>query len=418
MSKRDSHSVLFLFFIIVFLLLNAAAAGDDEPSGESSFFEHCKLGDVFSVKEALGRGEIDINAEDYWGHTCLSLAAQHGHHDLTEYLLTQAEPSVANALQRNEVLNGYYPLHWAASNGHEEIMFLLIQHLHYLQQVKHEERVGTGKEGEEGVEALSFSTDFLDVVDSNGRTCLHIACEQGRANIAFSLIQQGADVHVLTNDGKNALHYAAHAGLMRVCEKLIHMGINVHAKTKWLDTPFHYAAGAGKVDILDLLIEAADSQYKAAATAAGVEEENENASCSSDTCTSSSSSSLLPSPSLDEAINMRGQAGDTPLHWACWKGSSRAAIHLVSHGADPHVSPPLQGTSGNTAFSLGACGYTSLREKLLEARKAFLKRQSASSGNDQEDEGEEIGRRGRGEHGVFVQVDEFGNVVSSSSSNP
>lgn len=51
---------------------------------------------------------------------------------------------------------------------------------------------------------LALKPDIIDVADSNGWNALHLAARKGHLDVLEFLIENGADVHMLTNAGKSA----------------------------------------------------------------------------------------------------------------------------------------------------------------------------------------------------------------------
>lgn len=63
-----------------------------------------------------------------------------------------------------------------------------------------------------------------DLSDSDGYTALHIAAENGHADIVSSLIGANCDLDVLTLSGRTALHLAAENNHFEVVERLLRAG--------------------------------------------------------------------------------------------------------------------------------------------------------------------------------------------------
>lgn len=85
------------------------------------FHRAAKLGDVEKVEELLEQG-VDVDARSRYEATALSFAAQHGHLNVVQILLTHGATV--------DVRDSFYkvtPLQWAASNGHSEVVAELIR---------------------------------------------------------------------------------------------------------------------------------------------------------------------------------------------------------------------------------------------------------------------------------------------------
>ena len=74
------------------------------------------------------------------------------------------------------------------------------------------------------IEALLLRGASVDARDDEGRTALHLSCEQGRVMMAALLIQHGASVDALDNAGRTPLHSAAACGCARLTELLLRHG--------------------------------------------------------------------------------------------------------------------------------------------------------------------------------------------------
>lgn len=107
-------------------------------------------------------------------------------------------------------------LHWAAQNGLEQVVQLLVN---------------------QGV--------ALDMVDSQGATALHIASKMNKAAIVGLLADAGADLNAplackcRNNDwcGGRALHFAALAGGVQAMDVLLNKGADINAVSLCKYTP-------------------------------------------------------------------------------------------------------------------------------------------------------------------------------------
>ncbi len=103
----------------------------------------------------------------------------------------------------------------------------------------------------------------IDARDDYGRTPLHVAAENGQAEVAALLIEAGADIEAQTTRIYNLFWFAtplmvaAQRGHTSVVESLISAGADVNAREKTdLDpwTALHFAADAGQAGAAELLI--------------------------------------------------------------------------------------------------------------------------------------------------------------------
>lgn len=92
---------------------------------------------------------------------------------------------------------------------------------------------------------------------ADGKTALHIAAEQGRADIVEYLILKGAHISPTDNNHFKPLHYAAANGYIDVVQLLIHSGENIDVATEDPSgqSPLHIAAAAGQLEMVRRLIQ-------------------------------------------------------------------------------------------------------------------------------------------------------------------
>jgi ankyrin repeat protein len=181
--------------------------------------------------------------------------------------------------------NGRTPLSWAAENGHSMVVELLLQN--------------------KGVIAGSG--------DSKGRTPLSWAAEGGQDKAVKLIVENGADVSAATIDGWTALHYAAKNGHVAVVQMLFEK-TDVDAMTRDGTTALQAALLSGKLEVVKLLLFADNVTFR----------------------------NLLQKEKLDlmKILLAAGYHVDTtdtwnrtPLHHAILSGRLEAAKELLSSGA-------------------------------------------------------------------------------------
>jgi len=131
-----------------------------------------------------------------------------------------------------------------------------------------------------------------NVKDLDGRTPLHIAAEQSRADLVELLLRHGADPNARDADGETPLHKAVSVSDVALVELLLRHGADPNARCKEGRTPLHRA---GRVELVELLL-----RYGADPDA-------------------------------------RTDAGVTLLHSAAISGNVKLAEILLSRGADPNA---------------------------------------------------------------------------------
>ncbi len=173
---------------VVATLLIAGVAISSPPAA-APVADAARVGDLDAVRELLARGE-DANAA-------------HG--------------------------DGMSALHWAAEQGHAELVRTLIQ-------------------GGATVDATTRIGSY---------TPLHVASAAGQAEVVRLLLEGGSDAASTTsNSGATPLHLAANAGSVDTITALIDHGAEVEARERtWGQTPLIFAAARNRVDAIRALLE-------------------------------------------------------------------------------------------------------------------------------------------------------------------
>ncbi|KAK4167279.1 ankyrin repeat-containing domain protein [Cladorrhinum sp. PSN259] len=202
------------------------------------------LSDVTAV--LLKRG-CNPNHCDSHGRTPLHLAALKGHNKVAQLLLEAHAGTEAKATYITvDSDRGFHPqfdisdradlapLHWAAANGHKDIVKLLLD-----RGANISSRTGAWKRRTAG-----------------GQTPLHLAARQGYLDVCELLLGMGADISDRdAARGAVALHYAAHHGHVTVIQLLLRKGVDVNENDYRGRTALHEAAQYGHYDVARLLIE-------------------------------------------------------------------------------------------------------------------------------------------------------------------
>ncbi len=169
---------------------------------------------VYHVLPAVNLGTLPA----FWGE--IHDAAKNGDLEKVKAFL-RADPTLISKKDSY----GATPLHWAAMNGHQEIVELLL--------------------------ANSAEVN-LKVID--GTTPLITAAVFGHKNVVALLLANGADVNAKNNDGMTPLHAAADKGYKEIAELLLANKADVNGRDKIGLSPLHYAAGYGHKDVAELLL--------------------------------------------------------------------------------------------------------------------------------------------------------------------
>jgi ankyrin repeat protein len=136
------------------------------------------------VKLLLRRG-AKINAESFFSQTALHFAAESGHAGVVAYLL------YSGAQPRN---HSPTPLMYASMKGHGRVVPLLLEHM--------------GGQG-------------LETRDGYGFTALHWAARQGHVEVVVHLLRHGAQADTRDNKGGTALSIAVSRGHVEAVKLLV-----------------------------------------------------------------------------------------------------------------------------------------------------------------------------------------------------
>jgi hypothetical protein len=101
---------------------------------------------------------------------------------------------------------------------------------------------------------LEHTPEVVFRKDNENRTPLHYAAYQGHTELVKLLLAKGAEVNAKDNAGRTPLHSAAGRGHTGSVELLLANGAEVNAKASGDLTTLHYAAAFGRVDAVKVLL--------------------------------------------------------------------------------------------------------------------------------------------------------------------
>ena len=155
------------------LLARGFDANSPDPQGQYGLILAIREPSVKVASALIDAPKINLNAFNALGESALMLAALKGQLDLAKKL-------VAKGADVNKT--GWTPLHYAASNGHVEVIKLLLENHAY-----------------------------IDAESPNGSTPLMMASMYGNAQSVKLLIDEGADPLLKNQIGLTALQFAQRA---------------------------------------------------------------------------------------------------------------------------------------------------------------------------------------------------------------
>lgn len=156
------------------------------------------------------------------GYTSLHVAAAMGQ-SLTTYGLLENLSDLSDINARDH--NGNTPLMWAASEGYEEIVQMLIDN---------------------GAE--------VNLQNYKGETALFLAASRGFSEIVASLIKNGANVNLSNVDEATPFHAATACGYLDVMSNLARHGAFVNMQDIEGDSPLHYAVRESDMKVVEFLV--------------------------------------------------------------------------------------------------------------------------------------------------------------------
>ena len=193
--------------------------------------------------------DVERKVED--GRTALHMAAENGHENMVQHLLTQGADADA------ESADGRTPLQLALESGNESIAQLLVQRGADVNanfaSGETPLTVVVGNQWASLVQLLLREKANPNGRLPDGRTSLHVAAEVGSDIGIFTLLcDEGADPSLGDEKLWTALHYAAHYGHEAVASMLL--GVNriheVFERIGW--TPLHAAVEQEHIEIVRL----------------------------------------------------------------------------------------------------------------------------------------------------------------------
>lgn len=214
---------------------------------DNKIFNHCiwliaACGDLKKLAEFKSKG-YDLNQCDNLNQTPLHWAAQEGQLNAVCLLLSYG----VNI--NNQNINGDTPLHLAVKGAHLEVIKVLIaagananiknsegnSPLFYAEHLDHEPEI---------VFLLLESAEQSTLpTNSLGQCLLHKAAEFGITDLICQLLDRQYDINIVDNQGKTPLHIACENGQETAVKWLINFGANPNILTVDKQTVLHSLAG-------------------------------------------------------------------------------------------------------------------------------------------------------------------------------
>ncbi|CAK9147214.1 unnamed protein product [Ilex paraguariensis] len=211
--------------------------------------------------------ESVVNEVNELGETALFTAAERGHIDVVKELLPYTTKEGISLKNRS----GFDPLHVAASQGHQAIVQILLEHDPELSKTIGQSNstplVSAATRGHVAVvnELLSKDSSLLEISRSNGKNALHLASRQGHVDIVKALLEKDPQLARRTDKkGQTALHMAVKGVSCEVVKLLLQADAAiVMLPDKFGSTALHVATRKKRAEIVNELLLLRDTNVNA-----------------------------------------------------------------------------------------------------------------------------------------------------------
>ncbi|CAH0047582.1 unnamed protein product [Clonostachys solani] len=266
--------------VVTLLIDNGAAVEVCTSDGSSPLILACARGHSHVTKLFLERG-ASISSEGRLRNTPMHLAACNGHLEVVRLLLEHEAGVVApidhegtfegceeSGISNRKNIVGDSPLALAASNGHLEVVRVLLEHEATVATTDRHQRTPLHFAAVLGnVEMARLLLDKgADAVaqDASGYTPLLCSAKRNHSELVKLLLSRGASVGSADQAGVTSLMHASGLGHVETIRVLLERGADVSAKSEG-GTPLSFASEDGHVEATRILldrgadIEAADN---------------------------------------------------------------------------------------------------------------------------------------------------------------
>ncbi|KAI9773868.1 MAG: hypothetical protein M1840_006094 [Geoglossum simile] len=256
------------------------------------------------VANQLLQAGAGVRAEDNYHRTALLRAAENGHHDIVQLLLSHGAQ-----VTDEDHYRGGKPLYLAARGGHRDIVQLLMHH----------------------------DADIGDYGSWNHESAVHVAAENGHLEIVRDLLDFYVDVDIWAITSETPLHSAKTREVIKVLVE--EYDADVNAMNYSGRTPLHYAIEDGNEELVRFFIgQDAEINTQASFDMLNYEDDEEDYGGTALHCAAVAGNigvmQILLHHSPD--LHIRDVYGRTALHKAAMNGHEATVKLLLESGAKAH----------------------------------------------------------------------------------
>ena len=136
--------------------------------------------------------------------------------------------------------NGWNPLLWAACNGNEDIVRILIKAQAHLKYKEQEEAANDGEGGDDEEEKDNFKP-VPDPAKIGRHTPMHWASYHGHHKVVWMLMKEKMNPLLMDIHGNNCIHQAAANSKVKVLKCFMQFGVDLNLKNARVHTPLDLA---------------------------------------------------------------------------------------------------------------------------------------------------------------------------------
>jgi ankyrin repeat protein len=215
-----------------------------DDNGNQSLHWACRKGHSETVKLMVSH-KANVNAVDKHGQTLLYIAAggKKDCHELCEMLLRYGAKIDAADKDGNQAL------HVACDLGLTSTVKILLNYNADVSAIGSDgqtclhKAVSSRRDCYDLFSFILWKHPYVNIVDSNRNTPLHLALLNGKLEMAEQLLASGSDCKVLNSCGETVLHSLCKSGMDgdELCEDLISHGASLYVTDREGSVALHYA---------------------------------------------------------------------------------------------------------------------------------------------------------------------------------